>query len=120
MLHYCDTFITEGMPLLVKRLAPNGPSSWTEPSLIMMLLNAKHTQLAHTAMQIEGIKTLPLSGVHLSTPSDYIPLQHPFLHREFLEHCVQSPSDLVLVVGGSGCWWSGCNRAWSIFTAVPQ
>ncbi len=31
------------------------------------------------AMQTLGLKP-PLSGVHLSTPAEYIPLQHPFLH----------------------------------------
>jgi len=59
-----------------------------------------NTQFAHTAMQMEGLKTPPLSGVHLSTPPEYMPLQHPFLHWEFLEHCAQSPSDPV--VGGVG------------------
>jgi hypothetical protein len=66
----------------------------------MMLLSAKHAQFAHTAVQMEGLKTPPLSGVHLSTPPEYMPLQHPFLHWEFLEHCTQSPSDPV--VGGVG------------------
>ncbi len=44
------------------------------------------------AMQMLGLNP-PLSGVHLSTPSEYIPLQLPFMHWEFEEHCSQSPSD---------------------------
>jgi len=47
------------------------------------------------AMQMLGLNP-PLSGVHLSTPSEYIPLQHPFMHWEFEEHCSQSPSDPVV------------------------
>ena len=47
------------------------------------------------AMQMLGLNP-PLSGVHLSTPSEYIPLQHPFMHWEFDEHCSQSPSDPVV------------------------
>ncbi len=69
-------------------------------STIMMLLSMKHAQLAHTAVQMEGLKPPPLSGVHLRTPPEYMPLQHPFLHWEFLEHCTQSPSVPVEVVGG--------------------
>jgi len=65
-----------------------------------MLLSAKHAQVAHTAVQMWGMKTPPLSGVHLNTPPEYMPLQHPFLHWKFLEHCAQSPSDPV--VGGVG------------------
>ena len=65
-------------------------------------LDREIRQLAHTAVQMEGLKTPPLSGVHLSTPPEYMPLQHPFLHWEFLEHCAQSPSDPVVVVGGVG------------------
>ena len=41
---------------------------------------------------MEGLKPPPLSGVHLNAPPEYIPLQHPFLHWEFLEHSAQSPS----------------------------
>ena len=48
---------------------------------------------------MEGLK-LPLSGVHFSTPLEYIPLQHPFMHWEFEEHCTQSPREPV--VGGVG------------------
>ena len=70
--------------------------------LLLMLLSAKHAQVAYTAVQMEGMKTPPLSGVHLNTPPEYMPLQHPFLHWEFLEHCAQSPSDPVVVVGGVG------------------
>jgi len=47
------------------------------------------------AMQMLGLNP-PLSGVHLSTPLEYIPLQHPFMHWEFEEHCSQSPSDPVV------------------------
>jgi hypothetical protein len=51
------------------------------------------------AIQMSGLKP-PLSGVHLSTLSEYLPLQHPFMHCEFEEHTSQSPSDPV--VGGLG------------------
>jgi hypothetical protein len=85
---------------------PNtSPSSKHSSYSIMMLLSAKRSHLAHTAVQMEGLKTPPLSGVHLSTPPEYLPLQHPFLHWEFLEHCAQSPSDPV--VGGVGVGGGG-------------
>jgi hypothetical protein len=51
------------------------------------------------AVQIAELKP-PLSGVHFSTPPEYIPLQHPFMHWEFEEHCTQSPREPV--VGGVG------------------
>jgi hypothetical protein len=54
--------------------------------------NEGNTQFAHAAVQMEGLKPPPLSGVHLNAPPEYIPLQHPFLHWEFLEHSAQSPS----------------------------
>ena len=63
----------------------------------MFFFRAWNAKLAHTAVQMLGLKTPPLSGVHFITPPEYIPLQHPFLHWEFLEHCSQSPSDDVLV-----------------------
>ena len=52
------------------------------------------------AVQIEGLKP-PLRGVHFRTPTEYIPLQHPFRHWEFEEHCNQSPSDPVVVGAGA-------------------
>ena len=43
------------------------------------------------AVQMEGLKP-PLRGVHFSTPPEYVPLQHPFMHWEFEVHFTQSPS----------------------------
>ena len=72
---FCLAFVTPQFHDLTLPLPAKNP-----PSPIMMLLSAKHAQFAHTAVQMEGLKTPPLSGVHLSTPPEYMPLQHPFLH----------------------------------------